>query len=72
MLLAELGSTDDKNRFTCINYDGNVRTDTTATVIGGTEAIETGMAKLSRDGFYRCRQRFSRCPPVRFRSVGSR
>ncbi|MXV83269.1 hypothetical protein F4X88_19805 [Candidatus Poribacteria bacterium] len=43
MLLAELGSTDGKNRFTCINYDGNVRTDTTATVIGGTEAIETGM-----------------------------
>ena len=45
MLLAELGSTDDKNRFTCINYDGNVRTDTTFTVIGGTEAIETGMQK---------------------------
>jgi len=42
-LLAELGSTGDKNRFTCINYDGNVRTDMTSTVIGGTEAIETGM-----------------------------
>ena len=43
MLLAELGNADDKNRFTCINYDGNVRTETTSTVIGGTEAIETGM-----------------------------
>ena len=43
MLLAELGSTGDANRFTCINYDGNVRTDTAATVIGGTEVIETGM-----------------------------
>jgi proteasome alpha subunit len=43
MLLAELGSTYEKNRFTCINYDGNVRTDTISTVIGGTEAIETGM-----------------------------
>lgn len=43
MLLAELGSTGDKNRFTCINYDGNVRTDTATTVMGGTEAVETGM-----------------------------
>ena len=34
-----------KTVFTCINYDGNVRTDTTFTVIGGTEAIETGMQK---------------------------
>ena len=43
MLLAELGNTSEKNRFTCINYDGNVRTDTTSTVIGGTGAIEEGM-----------------------------
>ena len=43
MLLAELGGTSEKNRFTSINYDGNVRTDTTSTVIGGTGAIEEGM-----------------------------
>ena len=43
MLLAELGTSADSNRWTCINYDGNVRTDATTTVIGGTEPIETGM-----------------------------
>jgi len=43
MLLAELGSTPEKNLFTTINFDGIVRTDTHAAVIGGTETIETGM-----------------------------
>ena len=43
MLLAELGGTSKQNRFTGINYDGNVRTDGAFSVIGGTEAIETGM-----------------------------
>lgn len=43
MLLAELGGTSEQNRFTGINYDGNVRTNTDFSVIGGTEAIETGM-----------------------------
>lgn len=43
MLLAELGKTSKQNRFTGINYDGNVRTDADFSVIGGTEGIETGM-----------------------------
>lgn len=43
MLLAELGRTSEQNRFTGINYDGNVRTNAAFSVIGGTEAIETGM-----------------------------
>ncbi len=43
MLLAELGSTPEKNLFTAINFDGIVRTDTKFAVIGGTEVIETGM-----------------------------
>jgi len=43
MLLAELGTEPAQNRFTLINYDGNVRTATSASVIGGTEAIEAGM-----------------------------
>ena len=43
MLLAELGSTPEKNLFTGINFDGIVRTDTNFAVIGGTEVIETGM-----------------------------
>ena len=43
MLLAELGGTSEQNRFTGINYDGNVRTHADFSVIGGTEAIETGM-----------------------------
>ena len=43
MLLAELGRTSEQNQFTGINYDGNVRTDAAFSVIGGTEAIETGM-----------------------------
>jgi hypothetical protein len=43
MLLAELGRTSEYNRFTGINYDGNVRTNAGFSVIGGTEAIETGM-----------------------------
>lgn len=43
MLLAELGTEPAQNRFTLINYDGNVRTDTAASVIGGTEAIEAAM-----------------------------
>ena len=43
MLLAELGRTSEHNRFTSINYDGNVRTDAGFSVIGGTESIETGM-----------------------------
>ena len=43
MLLAELGSSSEQNQFTGINFDGIVRTDTTFAVIGGTEAIETGM-----------------------------
>ncbi len=43
MLLAELGKSSEQNRFTCINYDGNVRTHAVFSVIGGTETIETGM-----------------------------
>ena len=43
MLLAELGRTSEQHRFTGINYDGNVRTDATFSVIGGTETIETRM-----------------------------
>ena len=43
MLLAELGSTPEKNLFTGINFDGIVQTDTNFAVIGGTEVIETGM-----------------------------
>lgn len=43
MLLAELGKTSEQNRFTDINYDGNVRTHAGFSVIGGTEVIETGM-----------------------------
>ena len=43
MLLAELGRTSEHNRFSGINYDGNVRTNPEFSVIGGTEEIETGM-----------------------------
>ncbi len=43
MLLAELGSTASENRWTLINYDGNVQTDVTASVMGGTDAIEARM-----------------------------
>ena len=43
MLLAELGNAPEQNRWTLINYDGNVRTDTVASVIGGTEVIEERM-----------------------------
>lgn len=45
MLLAELGSASGKNQFTAINFDGIVRTNSSFAVIGGTEAIETGMQK---------------------------
>ncbi len=43
MLLAELGGNPSENRWTLLNYDGNVHTETTASVIGGTEAIEAQM-----------------------------
>ena len=43
MLLAELGSTSEKNQFTGINFDGIVRANSDFAVIGGTGTIETGM-----------------------------
>ena len=43
MLLAELGSSSERNQFTGINFDGIVRTNASFAVIGGTESIETRM-----------------------------
>jgi proteasome alpha subunit len=43
MLLVELGARGSENQFISMNYDGSMRASPRAEVIGGTEAIETGM-----------------------------
>ena len=43
MLLVELGTKGSEKQFISMNYDGSVRSSPRTEVIGGTEAIETGM-----------------------------
>ncbi len=49
MLLVEIGNGDAKTQFTHINYDGNVKVQHEAAVIGGTLEIENAMQEYLTD-----------------------